>query len=87
MARTRQKIAQKELEAAGELLRSLDELPGRSQFNLTLTSAARLLRSDDPQIQRRIDQLFQGTQTVLAQYLDARPINELHDELRAARQE
>jgi hypothetical protein len=87
MARTRQKIEQKELEAAGELLRALDELPGRSQFNLTLTSAARLLRSDDPQIQRRIDQLFQGTQTALAQYLDARPINELHDELRAARQE
>jgi hypothetical protein len=43
-----------------------------------------MLRSDDPQIQRRIDQLFAGTQTVMTQYLDARPIRELHDELREA---
>ncbi|HEY3392084.1 MAG TPA: hypothetical protein VGK58_05215 [Lacipirellulaceae bacterium] len=84
MARARQKIEEKNFEAAQELMRSVDQLPGRSQFNLTLTTASRLLRSDDPQIQRRIDQLFQATQMVLTQYLDARPISELHEELRAA---
>jgi hypothetical protein len=84
MARVRQKIARKDYLAAQELLRALDELPGRSQFNLTITTAARALRSDDPQIQRRIDQLFEATQSVLAQYLDPRPISELHDELASA---
>ena len=84
MARARQKIKDSDLPAAQTLLRSIDELPGRSQFNLTLTSAARLLRSDDPQIQRRIDQLFEATQTVLTQYLDTRPISELNEEFRAA---
>jgi hypothetical protein len=85
MARARQKIDEKDFDAAQELMRSVDQLPGRSQFNLTLTTASRLLRSDDPQIQRRIDQLFQATQTVLSQYLDARAISELHEELRSAR--
>lgn len=82
MARTRQKIEQSDFAAAQQLLRALDELPGRSQFDLQLTNAARLLRSDDPQIQRRIDQLVAATQTVLSQYLDVRPISQLHDELR-----
>jgi hypothetical protein len=84
MARARNKIEAKDFAAAQELIRAVDQLPGRSQFNLTLTTAARLLRSDDPQIQRRIDQLFQATQTVLGQYLDARSVADLHDELRAA---
>jgi hypothetical protein len=44
------------------------------------------MRSDDPQIQRRIDRLFEGTQTALTQYLDTRPINELSSELRQAQQ-
>jgi hypothetical protein len=87
MARVRQKIAQDDYAAAQELLRALDELPGRSQFNLTLSTTARTLRSDDPQIQRRIDQLFEATQSVLAQYLDPRPIHELHSELASARAE
>ena len=86
MARARQKIEKRDYDAAQEMLRALDELPGRSQFNLTLTTTARQFRSNDPQIQRRIDQLFQATQTLLTQFLDVRPINQLHDELRAARQ-
>ncbi|MEX0610985.1 MAG: hypothetical protein WD738_23990 [Pirellulales bacterium] len=84
MARARQKMKESDFAAAQKLLATADELPGRSQFNLTLTTAARSLRSDDPQIQRRIDQLVEGTQTVMNQYLDLRPINQLHDELRAA---
>jgi hypothetical protein len=84
MARTRQKIEKRDFPAARELLRAIDELPGRSQFNLTLTSAARLLRSNDPQIQRRIDQLFEATQTVLTHFLDTGPIRALNEEFRAA---
>ena len=87
MARARHKIEQKDFDAAQELIRAVDQLPGQSQFNLTLSTASRLLRSDDPQIQRRIDQLFQATQTVLGQYLDARPISDLRAELREAQRE
>jgi hypothetical protein len=85
MARVRQKIRESDFNTAQKLLADADQLPGRSQFNLTLSTAARTQRSDDPQIQRRIDQLIEATQTVMNQYLDLRPINQLHDELRAAR--
>jgi hypothetical protein len=84
LARVRQKIEQKQFAAAQEMLTAADQLPGRAQFNLTLATAARTLRSNDPQIQRRIDQLIEATQTVMNQYLDVRPINQLHDQLRAA---
>lgn len=87
MARARQKIKEKDYEGAQTLLSQINELPGRSQFNLEITTAARRHRSDDPQIQRRIDHLFEGTQAALTQYLDARPINELTNELREAKQQ
>lgn len=87
MARVRQKIKRDDFTAAQQLMRTLDDLPGRSQFQLTLTTAARLLRSDDAQMQRRIDQLFQATDAVVAQYLDTRAISQLHDEAREAQRE
>ena len=52
-----------------KLLGEINELPGHTQFSLEITTAARRMRSNDPQIQSRIDQLFQGTQAALAQYL------------------
>ena len=85
MARVRHRIKAGDFDAAQNLLQELDQLPGRSQFNLTLNTAARLLRSDDPQIQRRIDQLIQATQTVLTRYLDMRPVSQLHAEFREAK--
>jgi hypothetical protein len=84
ISRARVTIRKKNFAAAQELLQALDDLPGRPQFDITLSTAQRTLRSDDPQMQRRIDQLFAATQTLFSQYLDLRPINEIHDELRAA---
>ncbi|HVT27955.1 MAG TPA: hypothetical protein VHE81_08070, partial [Lacipirellulaceae bacterium] len=84
ISRARVKIRQKDFASAQQLLQTLDEIPGRPQFDLALSTAQRTLRSNDPQIQRRIDQLFTATQTLLTQYLDLRPINEIHDELREA---
>jgi hypothetical protein len=49
-----------------------------------MDTARRSLRSDDPLMQRRIDRLFDATDTLLTQFLDVRPINEVNDELRAA---
>jgi hypothetical protein len=85
MARARQKIEDGKFDDAQKIVTLIDALPGRSQFNLAVTTAARRHRSEDPMIQRRIDRLFEGTQTVLSQYLDVGPINDLHDELREAR--
>ncbi len=86
IARARRKIEEKDFAAAEELLQSLDDLPSRSQFNLTLTTTAQLIRSDDPQMQRRIDQMFHATRTLATQFLDVKPISQLHDELREAQQ-
>lgn len=86
LARARQKIENKDYAAAAELLTALDALPTRAQFVQTLAKEARLHQSDDAQIQRRIEQLIAQTQTILGQYLDAKPINELHDQLREAGQ-
>jgi hypothetical protein len=83
----RQHIEENDLPAAGQLLESLDELPGRARFNQLLARETRLYRADDEQVQRKIEKLFSATQTVLSQFLDPRPISELHDQLRAARNE
>ena len=86
MARARQKIEKKDFAAAQKLLVADQRAARPRAIQPRAQTAARRLRSDDPQIQRRIDQLFEGTQTVLTQYLDVRPINELHNELRDAQQ-
>lgn len=84
ISRARQKIEKKDYTTAQELLRSLNDLPGRQQFKFTLDTAKRSLRSDDPQMQRRIDRLFDATDSLLTQFLDMRPINKINDELREA---
>jgi hypothetical protein len=84
ISRAREKIRKKDFAAAQELLQTLDDLPGRPQFDISLSTAQRTLHSDDPHMQRRIDQLFAATQSLFGKYLDLRPINEIHDELREA---
>jgi hypothetical protein len=84
ISRARQKIEKKDYAAAQELLQSLNDLPGRQQFKTTLDAAKRSIRSSDPQMQRRIDRLFDTTESLLTQFLDVTPINKVHDELREA---
>jgi hypothetical protein len=84
ISRARQKIEKKDYAAAQELLRSLNDLPGRQQFKITMDTTKRSVRSDDPLMQRRIDRLFDATDTLLTKFLDVKPINEVNDELREA---
>lgn len=84
MARVRQEIAEKNFEEAHKLLESLDELPGNTQFNLTLDREAQRMRTEDLQVQRRIDHLFAQTRKALGKFLDPQPISELYEELRQA---
>ncbi len=86
MARIHQAIDVKNFERARELLDSLDELPGQTQFNLALDAEARRLRTKDAQVQKRIDQLFADTRTAVGKFLDPRPIGKLHEDLRKAQQ-
>jgi hypothetical protein len=84
ISRARQKIEKKDYATAQELLQSLNDLPGRQQFKTTLDAAKRTIRSTDPLMQRRIDRLFDSTESLLTQFLDVTPINKVHDELREA---
>lgn len=84
MARVRKQLAEKNFPAARELMRELDELPGTTQFRLSVERDAQLMRSDDPQVQRRIDKLFSDTRSGLGKFLNPQPIATLYEELRQA---
>jgi uncharacterized protein HemY len=87
MARARQKIEAGDFKTAQELLTAIDRLPGRSQFNQELARERRLIRAGDARAKSRIEQLIGGTEVVLNQFLDARPVRELQQELRSAENE
>jgi hypothetical protein len=84
MARVRRQIEENNFERARDLMKELEDLPGATQFRQTLDREARLHKSKDPQVQRRIDQLFIATEVALGQFLDPRPIGELREELQQA---
>jgi hypothetical protein len=84
ISRARSKIDKKDYAGAQELLRSLNDLPSFRQFKNSLDTSKKSLRSEDPQMQRRIDRLFESTEALLTQYLDLKPINQINDELREA---
>lgn len=84
MARVRQHIKEKKFAEARELMGQLDELPGTTQFRLTVERDAQLIRANDPQVQRRIDKLFSDTRSALGKFLNPQPIAALHEELRQA---
>lgn len=84
MARVRQQMREKNFEEARGLLRELDELPGVTQFRRTIDLDAQLMRTDDAQVQRRIDKLFSDTRGALGKFLNPQPVAALHEELRQA---
>lgn len=87
MARVRKELEDKNYPQARKLLEMLDELPNRAQFTQNLEREQRLHRTKDPQVQRQIDQLFAGMQTVVGKFLDSQPIADLHEQLREAQQQ
>ncbi|MGL4514851.1 MAG: hypothetical protein ACRCT8_17320 [Lacipirellulaceae bacterium] len=83
--RVRTKLLNNELEVAERLLRELEGLPARSQFNQRIDAAQRIYRATNPVLQRRLDRIFVEIQTTLAKALDTRDITDLNAELRRAR--
>jgi hypothetical protein len=87
IARIRQAMDQGDYQQARQLMEQLDQLPDRAHFSRTLSIQSRMYHSNDPIVQKRIDELFAATQVVLAQFLDVRSINELQDELLKAQKQ
>lgn len=84
-SRVRKQIKAGESKQAESLLRQLEELPGRAQFDQMLAKQEQVSRSDNPMVQKRIDKLFADTRVVLGHFLDAKLATELRTELAQAK--
>ncbi len=89
IARVRDRIKKGNIDEAQNLFTTLDNLPGRAQFNQLISSAEnrKLNHSNDPKVQARIEKLFADTRKLLGRFLNTRQISELQGELSAARRE
>jgi len=83
IARVRERLENKKLDEARELIGQLDELPGRAHFVQLLATAERSgrNRSGEPQVQKRIEKMFADTRKLLGRFLSARQLSELQGEL------
>ena len=86
MARIRDRIKAGEFDTARDLLATLEDLPGRAQFDQELTAVERKKKneSEDAQIQQRIDKMFAETRKLLGRFLSVRQVSEVRNELNAA---
>ena len=86
ISRIRSHVEAKEFEEANKLLGTLDDLPGRAQFEQKLRSAERKKSntSSDPRVQAKIKRLFSDTGSLLGRFLDVRQITDLRSEVKQA---
>jgi hypothetical protein len=85
IARINAAIDQKNFDAAPGLIEKLERLPARAIFDRQLRQLEQSSRSDVPMVQKRIDQIFADTRTVLAAFLNPREIQEVKTRLANAR--
>ncbi len=84
-ARTRAKIKANDLKAANNLVRELEGMPTATEFEQQrIRQQERLIESDDPRIQQRIEKLFNDTRDVLAEFLPPGLVQELKRDIAAA---
>lgn len=84
-ARARAKLRANDIDEANDLVRILEQMPTATEFEQQrIRQQERLIRSSDPQIQRRIEQLFNDTRDVLAEFLAPGLVQELKREISAA---
>lgn len=82
--RVRTKIKEGDLDAANRLVREIEALPSATEFEQQrIRQQERLVTSDDPRVQARIDQLFGDTRDVLAEFLSPGLVQELKREIAA----
>jgi len=87
MARIRDRLTDEQYDAAQQLLKELDALPGPTRFHRLIASAEQnhSNRSADAQVQARIEKLFGSTRQLLGRFLNARDASQLQADLNAAR--
>ncbi len=84
-ARISAEIKDGKVDEADELLVQLHGLRTRDQFTQQLTQERKKLISDDPLIQRRVDLMFDKIRKLIVQYLDPNEVDEIGDQVRAAK--
>jgi hypothetical protein len=85
-ARIRALIKDGRLDDARKMMSELDSLPTAATFGRNIDIASKKLpASNDPGVQRMIDNLFSSTRAMLGRFLDRREIIDLQSEVNAAR--
>ncbi len=72
--RIEKRLADGDVETAQQLLEQLQRLPGRNEFEARITRYQQRLDPSDRWLQARTQRLFRDTLTLVARYLDARPV-------------
>lgn len=81
-ARTRAKLQADDLEGARALIRELESMPSATEFEQQrIRQQERTIESDNPQIQQRIEKMFNDTRDVLAEFLSPGLAQELKAEM------
>jgi hypothetical protein len=83
-SRIRVKIKARDIEGANALIRELEGMPSATEFEQQrIRQQERLVTSSDPKIQARIEQMFNQTRDVLAEFLAPGLVQELKREAAA----
>ena len=80
------KIDAGELDQAREMFAELSRLPTAKNFSMKLAEERKKLDTKDPVVQAKIDKFFSETQKLVDRCLDEKPVEELADDLRNAKQ-
>lgn len=83
--RIRRHLQDGELEKADALIKQLRRLETREDFSRRVERRKLALKSNDANVQRKVDELFQQTASLLTRYLDREQVDTLARTLAAAR--
>ncbi len=72
--RIEKRLAEGDVKTAQALLEKLIRLPGRNEFEARINRHQQSLNTSDRWLQTRTQQLFRDTRTLVARYLDMRPV-------------
>ncbi len=83
--RIEKRLAEGDVDTAQSLLEELLRLPGREQFEARINRHRQSLDATDRWLQARTERLFRDTLTLVARYLDARPVELVAESVQRAR--
>ena len=87
LAQIKKRMEKKELDEAAKLVRQLQGLESREDFDLYLAEEQKKVFSSDRLIQAKIDQMFRKTRELVNEYLDPKVIDQLDRQVRNAQKQ